>query len=141
MNIFEYLATTLQKRVMAFREIFFLPTARVSCKRIFPIIENSWGQRMAQEECVEPESSWVSGKGVTWARWKFRVHGNGEVATSCALQRAQRSLSAIEFSMILFQGFSSALATFLFASFEASEMFTFYVHPLRLPRRMLVISS
>lgn len=37
---------------------------------------------MAEEECVEPESSRVSGKGVTWARWKFRVHGNDEVATS-----------------------------------------------------------
>lgn len=72
------------KRTMAsLRELFFPPTtARVSCKRISPIIENSWGQRMAQEECVEPESSRVSGKGVTWARWKFRVHGNGEVATS-----------------------------------------------------------
>lgn len=117
---------------------FFLPsaTARVSCKRISPIIENSWGQRMAQEECVEPESSRVSGKSVTWARWKFRVHGNGEVATSCTLQRAHRSLNAIEFSKILFfeifRVHEWLLQSFLFVSFKASEMFTFYVRPPRL---------
>jgi len=73
---------------------------------------------MAQEKCVEPESSRVSGEGVTRARWKFRVHGNDEVATNCTLQRAHRSLNAIEFSMILFRSLSSAyFYNVLFAPF------------------------